>query len=1270
MDYQYENLDENRFQHFCQSLLIAEFPELQCFPIGQPDGGRDAIVYMEREQDEFIVFQVKYVRNPQSVKDPHKWLIGIMKGEAPKVERLIPRGAVKYYLLTNVAGTAHQDAGSIDKLQKIINTSIEIPGQCWWRDDLNRRLDTLWDLKWSYPEVLSGKDILGIVISEGLNEAKEKRETAIRNYVKKQYEQEKDVKFKQIDLTNKITEIFVDVPIIRSDFSEGYRRQRSRRSYDREMRELLVTDAIIDDEIRRQIRYELHQDEVGAAELLLLPVSKIVTSHIVIEGAPGQGKSTITQYICQVYRTKILNKDYEFRHIASKHQIPNLKIPIKVDLRDLAVWLGKENPFIRTKTREVPGNWKPSLESFLAAQISYLSGGLEFEVSDLYAIVKISSILIVLDALDEVPDRESRKELVEVVEEGIDNLSDHAASMQVIITSRPAAFANSPGFSPSKFEYYELSALTREHIEEYAEKWIKARRVDERSASDIRMILREKLSEPHLRDLSRNPMQLAILLTLIYSRGASLPDKRTALYDAYVDIFFNREVEKSQIVRDFRTELIGIHQYLGWLLHSEAELGANNGAITDDRLLNILREYLSKEGFNADIADDLFTGTIQRVGALVSRLEGTFEFEVQPLREYFAARYLYETAPYSPSGSEAPSGTKVDRFEAISRNFYWLNVTRFFAGCFSTGELAALVEMLDELMSTSGYKLIRHPRDLAVILLSDWVFAQQPRTMKRLVKILLEDRSFRLTLPTRHLSLLASRNSNILILQPEKGRKDLVEHCFRILFSRPPNDLFEQLTILLSANEASTDYMDVWLNYYNDIHDDETKLYWFRLAAELNILKYLPSDIREHGIIYDEVLFMIWRKANSDTLHSERNYSQRIFNYISNNYPGSVAKQVYEHGTILHHPINLFLLLIQNFTTSIRYMKHRDGVMYYRDSMFLQYDKDMLETNIHIESEDSTELEPLQKQITKLNRELLRSLDRPFESAEDLLTLHRQTLELLSDLVGESWLYYFVVTRISRNYPKSLTADASSDNLNARDQDIIDRILSAQKNKNSVKWWRKQIGLATSSEDKIFVSLMLLNITTIRVITTLAKDVGKILHQLSSAQWAKYWHLVPKRGIRFDELDKMKTTKVITDLPDELGWRIIACIGLTMNAGNTKYIYNRYLKDYDGDDLKVLELQQKAAIILLLTDESLSQEYLEVISLTYTRGVLFSGFPIRHKTDMQDHMSVNTAKTILTTPNNFPMYLVELAEIIYRQEVMRDIEPVIEIALRDNWAGA
>ena len=70
-------------------------------------------------------------------------------------------------------------------------------------------------------------------------------------------------------------------------------------------------------------------------------------------------------------------------------------------------------------------------------------------------------------------------------------------------------------------------------------------------------------------------MQLAILLSLIHRRGISLPDKRTALYDTYVEIFFDRESEKATVVKENRDLLIRIHRYLAWILQAGAEVDSD-----------------------------------------------------------------------------------------------------------------------------------------------------------------------------------------------------------------------------------------------------------------------------------------------------------------------------------------------------------------------------------------------------------------------------------------------------------------------------------------------------------------------------------------------------------------------------------------------------------------------------------------------------------------------------------------------------------------------
>ena len=42
MDYHYEALNDQSFQKLAQALIVAQHPNTQCLPVGQPDGGRDA----------------------------------------------------------------------------------------------------------------------------------------------------------------------------------------------------------------------------------------------------------------------------------------------------------------------------------------------------------------------------------------------------------------------------------------------------------------------------------------------------------------------------------------------------------------------------------------------------------------------------------------------------------------------------------------------------------------------------------------------------------------------------------------------------------------------------------------------------------------------------------------------------------------------------------------------------------------------------------------------------------------------------------------------------------------------------------------------------------------------------------------------------------------------------------------------------------------------------------------------------------------------------
>ena len=859
MDYPLESLGPERFQHLCQALLAREFQRVQCFPVAQPDGGRDAVHYLSDDsRAKFLVFQVKFVRKPLAEKDIQKWFTGVMEDEAAKVKKLIPKGAIRYCLVTNIPGTAHLNTGSIDKVNELLTGKLGIASTCWWRDDLNRRLDDAWNLKWSYPEIMTGPDLLRAIIESGLSEHRERRSAAIRAFLRCQYNMDEEVRFKQVELQNKLLDLFIDVPIAFRDQQTDRKQQHLFHSV--ALRSMVRQRVDPDDPESEQTYFSggaptrsVREDGIGAATLLLSGAMQQSMPHVVVEGAPGQGKSTITQYICQVHRMRLLNEADALNLIDKEHATCPVRLPIRVDLRDFATWLARKDPF-NVEQDGAPAGWNKSLDSFLAALIGHQSGGTTFTTDDLLAVFTINAVLIVFDGLDEVADMARRHEVVAELLKGVQRLDENAASLQTIVTSRPAAFANSPGMPQRKHPHLQLLSLTRPLITDYAEKWLRARRLDSKQGAEFRSILKDKLDQPHLKDLARNPMQLAILLSLIHTKGASLPDKRTALYDYYIELFMSREAGKNSVVRDNQELLIDIHRHVAYLIHSESEQGNSPSSVPQERLQKIVEEYLIREGHDHKLAEILFTAMAERVVALVSRVQGTFEFEVQPVREYFAACHLYYTAPQSSPGKES-SGSKPDRFDAIARNFYWLNVTRFFAGCYSKGELPSLVERLQELASEDGFRIIGYPRSLAATLLGDWVLTQNPRSVKQVVDIVLDVAGLRYVLAPYVGRRYQRAAQSALILPPKCGREQLVARCLEMLRAKPPRDLADQIIELLKANsESKSDIATAWLEQTTS-SAPENHQRWFdyglQLEAlstiELSTLTKMVSDLNLEG---------------------------------------------------------------------------------------------------------------------------------------------------------------------------------------------------------------------------------------------------------------------------------------------------------------------------------------------------------------------------------------------------------------------------------------
>ena len=980
--------------------------------------------------------------------------------------------------------------------------------------------------------------------------------------------------------------------------------------------------------------------------------------HIVLEGAPGQGKSTITQYVCQVHRMTLLKDAEAIEKLPPEHREVASRLPIRIDLRDFATWLGKQDPFAGDEKKEPPVAWRKSLESFIAALIGFLSGGTTFTTDDLVAVFKISSVLIVLDGLDEVADINRRHEVVEEIMKGIQRLEANAASLQTVITSRPAAFANSPGMPPDRYPYFHLASLTQSQINQYADKWLRVRHIDGKEASYFRKTLKEKLEYPHLRDLARNPMQLTILLSLILTRGSSLPDKRTALYDSYVDLFFNRESEKSPVVREHRDLLIDIHRYLAWVLQSEAEQDTARGSISQDRLHQTLANYLAREEQPTNLARELFTGMVERVVFLVSRVEGTFEFEVQPLREYFAARFLYETAPYSPPGKEQ-RGTKPDRFDALARNFYWTNVTRFYAGCFSKGELPALVERMEELANEEGFKTTTHPRMLASTLLADWVFSQNPKSVAKVVRLVLDGIGLRYLLASGPYTRRRRTPWNPIALPPKCGREELVRRAFDILASGPPADYGFEIVELLKANVASVDEAVLaWRERIGSVLPPR----WLEYGLRLQVLSRLDLSeivgLTEHAAPSKPLLNLLYRARRLDYLErDEQTFELSVAGILSRELRPQHQRRVESALDALSNALDLSRYAAA-FSNRAPVPLSRVLVQQNMPE-YLQWGPE-LATN--------TELYKSHSKCIAIAAVAQKESEKTAAEWATEVSSWERIVEAGRGEWGDRWAFVCLA---------NLAAGIRSSSERCKEfPDLLDGSLSlcrrarhARLKSGQKLWWKRQFSAARTPEDLMVVSLVALTWATPDTLVAIHESLNDALVKLDDHQW----HQVFNSSRLSIALAQLRKEEVVASfdaraVAEGLSPRTVVSLASRASPETAHQLHQRFFASEFEDDLDILEFVQGEALDIERFGTRDWKPDLQRIRRSYEFGVLEPYAPVLLR-KRSGTMPLAVAKAIASEPAKYPSYLVSLADESCTRSVARRAKPVAEVAKREGWFG-
>lgn len=405
----------------------------------------------------------------------------------------------------------------------------------------------------------------------------------------------------------------------------------------------------------------------GVKSIVLLS-SETGPKRFLLEGGPGQGKSTVTQMLAQLYRSVLLGQEHEYPEFSGTVQ--KARIPIRIELRLFAEWLSSRDE---------------SLERYIAEIFTKDAGGNTVAVADIHSMVEDQPVLLILDGLDEVGSDSLREKALACIFECVQRLeSDLGSDLKVILTTRPPAVATRLEALRNYLRVH-LLPLNDERVTVYVDRWTIAQSGDPVERERIIGAFSKRKSEVHVHALVKNPMQLSVLLQFIRLKGEAFPDRRAELYRDYFKIVIDRDVEKSPDLLKHREDIETIHELLGLILRGRAEANESAASVTHSELISIVRDWLISEEKRPELAEKLFRVGQERLALIVATAgEGAsteYGFEIQPVREYFAAAFI----------NDKGESNAHNLFQLMAQRPFWREVALFLAGLRRANEKADLL---------------------------------------------------------------------------------------------------------------------------------------------------------------------------------------------------------------------------------------------------------------------------------------------------------------------------------------------------------------------------------------------------------------------------------------------------------------------------------------------------------------------------------------------------------------------------------------------------
>jgi len=744
LDFEYNTFSSRSFERFSQALAMNVLGNgILVFGDG-PDGGREATFEGNLDFPSgkdpwsgYVVMQAKFLQAPGAPSEQADWVCDQLREE---LRKFLPpsnlRSPEYYILVTNAklspmpttkgkAGKARK--GGLVKVDEVFSefkSEIGIKDyRIWHKDQISTFLQNAPGLRKTYAAWLCTSDIISNLL-EHQTARSEAVTDAMFRYVGRELRSHQPIRLQQAghsgDSQIMIEDVFTDLPFKSADQVENERAGRLLQSLLQRSRDCL-------DQLSVKAQCGLQS---GRPERILLL------------GGPGQGKSTLSQFMAQVARASILrtersnNIPNDISQIANRTISAARKINLTVEL-PRRFPLRVELPSLADSMAKSDGEIPNSLIDYVRGHINRVSNS-DLTNDDLRRWINNYPTLIILDGLDEVPPSANRDSVIKAISEFWDEAP--SADLLMVVTTRPQGYNDD--LDPNLYTKWEMSPLSADEAIAYGTKLAEQKLADHLQRDRVLSRLKSAAHNSMTARLMVSPLQVAILLALIDQRGDA-PTDRWSLFDKYFGVVLEREQGKAgavgETMRRWARAITALHHKAGFLLQVDAEeKGSSEAYLDGEELKTLIRDHLLEEGFEGEELDrtseELRAASTDRLVLIVQRQEGRFSFEVRSLQEFMAAAFLM-------TGRES---VIQERLSLIVNRSHWRHAFLIAASkCFSMTDSQhyrdTIVRICSEINSHGSEidQILRTGSQVALSLLDDGLVDDQPRYRKLLLDIAL-----------------------------------------------------------------------------------------------------------------------------------------------------------------------------------------------------------------------------------------------------------------------------------------------------------------------------------------------------------------------------------------------------------------------------------------------------------------------------------------------------------------------------------------------------